>query len=76
MWNKLIPGLLLAAATLPAHAALSVFACEPEWASLVSELGGDRVDVYTATSALQDPHHVQARPALMWSSEAKRRAIR
>ena len=53
------------AASLPAHAELSVFACEPEWGSLTQELGGDHVSVYTATSALQDPHHVQARPAFI-----------
>ena len=36
-------GLLLALAALvalPAQAALNVVACEPEWASLVKELGG------------------------------------
>jgi zinc/manganese transport system substrate-binding protein len=48
-----------------AHAALSVFACEPEWASLVQELGGSAVEVYTATTARQDPHRVEARPSLV-----------
>ncbi len=48
-----------------AQAALRVFACEPEWAALTRELGGDQVDVFSATSARQDPHHVQARPALI-----------
>ncbi len=48
-----------------AHAALSIFACEPEWAALAQELGGDKVSVYAATSALQDPHHVEARPSLI-----------
>lgn len=48
-----------------AHAALNVFACEPEWAALVKELGGDEVKVYAATTALQDPHHIQARPSLI-----------
>ena len=48
-----------------AHAELNVFACEPEWASLAQELGGDKLDIYQATSALQDPHHVQARPSLI-----------
>ena len=45
--------------------ALSVFACEPEWAALASELGGDKVEVFAATKGLQDPHQVQARPALI-----------
>jgi len=48
-----------------AHAELNVFACEPEWASLTHELAGDKVNVYTATGALQDPHHVEARPSLI-----------
>ena len=48
-----------------ASAQLNVFACEPEWAALTRELGGDRVDVYSATTARQDPHYVQARPSLI-----------
>jgi zinc/manganese transport system substrate-binding protein len=63
---------LLAAATLalsllaaPAHAALRVFACEPEWAALAQELGGPLVDVTAATTAQQDPHQIQARPSLI-----------
>ena len=47
------------------HAALNVFACEPEWAALTQELAGDKVSIYTATGALQDPHQVQARPSLI-----------
>lgn len=46
-------------------AQLSVLACEPEWAALVSELGGDQVSVSSATTAMQDPHHIQARPSLI-----------
>ena len=45
--------------------ALDVFACEPEWASLVQELGRDKVTVYAATTALQDPHRIEARPSLV-----------
>ncbi|WP_428423095.1 metal ABC transporter substrate-binding protein [Methylibium sp.] len=56
------PLLLLAA---PAHAALRVLACEPEWGALAQELGGDLVDVSVATSALQDPHQIQAKPSLI-----------
>lgn len=48
-----------------AAAALEVFACEPEWGALTTELAGDRADVYTATTALQNPHHIQARPSLI-----------
>lgn len=47
------------------HAKLNVFACEPEWAALAKELGGDKLDIYSATTAMQDPHHVQARPSLI-----------
>jgi zinc/manganese transport system substrate-binding protein len=50
---------------LPAHAALRVFACEPEWGALAQELGGSLVEVSVATSALQDPHHIQAKPSLI-----------
>jgi zinc/manganese transport system substrate-binding protein len=49
----------------PAHAALRVLACEPEWAALTQELGGDLVDVSSATTAQQDPHQIQARPSLI-----------
>lgn len=48
-----------------AMAALNVFSCEPEWASLVNELGGERVNTYSATTAFQDPHHIEARPSLI-----------
>ena len=56
---------LAAIATTPAHANLNVFACEPEWGALSTELGGDKVNVYTATVGGQDPHQVQARPSLI-----------
>jgi zinc/manganese transport system substrate-binding protein len=57
--------LLVAAWPAFAHAALNVFACEPEWGALASELGGDAVKVYTATTAFQDPHRIEARPSLI-----------
>src|SRR6266481_584031 len=49
----------------PAAAALNVFACEPEWGALAQELGGDKVAVFSATTALQDPHRIEARPSLI-----------
>ncbi len=49
----------------PAHAALNIFACEPEWAALVQQLAGDKASLYTATTALQDPHRIEARPSLI-----------
>lgn len=51
--------------TLPAAAALKVFACEPEWAALAKALGGDDVDTYSASTAVQDVHRIQARPSLI-----------
>jgi len=62
--NTLLSALLLFSMQ-SAQAALNVFACEPEWGALVQELGGDKVSVYVATQALQDVHHVQARPSLL-----------
>ena len=56
---------LVVLAGAPAHAALNVFACEPEWGALVRELGGELVDVSVATTALQNPHQIQARPSLI-----------
>jgi zinc/manganese transport system substrate-binding protein len=50
---------------LPSVAALNIFACTPEWGSLAKELGGDKANVYTATTALQDPHKIEARPSLI-----------
>lgn len=62
--NKVI-ALLFAAWMFPACADLSIFATVPEWGALAQELGGDKVKVYTATTGLQDPHHVEARPSLI-----------
>jgi zinc/manganese transport system substrate-binding protein len=62
---KSIAALSLALAALPAPAALNVFACEPEWGALAEELGGDKISVYSATTALQDPHRIEARPSLI-----------
>jgi zinc/manganese transport system substrate-binding protein len=53
------------AGALPAQAAIKVLACEPEWGALVQELAGDKASVYVATTGLQDPHHIQARPSLV-----------
>lgn len=51
--------------SLHAHAALNVVACEPEWAALAREIGGDKLNVSSVTSAAQDPHHIEARPSLI-----------
>lgn len=60
--------LLGSACALAAHssfAALNVLTCEPEWAALTTEIGGDKVKVASATTALQDPHRIEARPSLI-----------
>jgi zinc/manganese transport system substrate-binding protein len=57
--------LALAVLSAPAHAALRVFTCEPEWAALAQELGGPLVEATSATTAQQDPHQIQARPSLI-----------
>ena len=61
------PGLMLLAFawSSQAFAALNIFACTPEWGSLAKELGGEKVNIYVATTALQDPHHIEARPSLI-----------
>ena len=48
-----------------ASATVNVFACEPEWSALAQELGGDKVSAVSATTAFQDPHHIEARPSLI-----------
>jgi zinc/manganese transport system substrate-binding protein len=57
--------LLILAAALPANAAIKVLATTSDWAALTTEIGGDQVNVYTATSALQDVHRVDAKPSLV-----------
>jgi zinc/manganese transport system substrate-binding protein len=55
----------LALITNPAQAALKVLATTPDWAALATALGGDKLNVYTATSAFQDVHRVDAKPSLI-----------
>jgi zinc/manganese transport system substrate-binding protein len=54
---------LLAALGRPA-AAQTIFACEPEWAALTHILL-PAARLHVATHAGQDPHHIEARPALI-----------
>ena len=66
--HKYLRFLLLALAlpaASPALAALNIFACEPEWGALSRELAGGQASIYVATNALQDPHHIEARPSLI-----------
>lgn len=57
--------LLFLALALPAQAALEILATVPEWGALAKEIGGERVNVFTATTGLQDPHRIEARPSLI-----------
>ncbi len=54
----------LAALSMTAAQAFHVFACEPEWAALVKALM-PQATVFSATHVAQDPHHIEARPALI-----------
>ena len=48
-----------------AFAALNILATTPEWGALATEIGGDKVSVYVATTAFQDVHQIEARPSLV-----------
>ena len=63
--SLLAVSLMLSLTTSLAHADLKIFATVPEWGALAETLGGNKVQVYTATTALQDPHRIQARPSLI-----------
>lgn len=63
--NRLFIVVFLAGFPFLSNAELNVFTCEPEWSALTKELGGELVDVFSATTALQDPHYIQARPSLI-----------
>src|SRR3569833_2865703 len=60
-----LSALLLSCFAAPAFAALKVLACEPEWAAPATEIGGDKVQASSATTAFQDPHRIAARPGLI-----------
>jgi zinc/manganese transport system substrate-binding protein len=58
--------LLSGAATSAMAAPLKVFACVPEWASLVKTIGGDRIGTITlATSAHENPDNLKPTPGLI-----------
>jgi|SRR5688572_21393293 len=57
--------LLLLSLAPPSQAAVRVLATTADWGALAAELGGERVDVYTATTAMQDVHRVEAKPSLV-----------
>jgi len=65
IFKSLIIFTLLQSVTLPVWAEINVFACEPEWKALAEILGGNNINAFSATTALQDPHHIEARPSLI-----------
>ena len=62
--NRNLIAFALLLASIPARA-FDVFACEPEWGALASQIAGEHATVSIATTAFQDPHSVQARPSLI-----------
>ena len=66
MVRTVIDGLICVGLALFGAAAhgQTVFACEPEWAALARVLL-PQAQISVATSHQQDPHHIEARPALI-----------
>ncbi len=62
--NRILIIVALLLASTPAQA-FDIFACEPEWGALASQIAGEHAAVSIATTAFQDPHNVQARPSLI-----------
>jgi len=60
----LLSGLIWSSLGL-AQAKVRVLACEPEWAALAQAVGGANVQARSATTGLQDPHYIEARPSLI-----------
>lgn len=63
--RKIIFAGLLALTAAAAQADLRVFATVPEWGALAREIGGGKLRIYTATTAFQDPHRIEAKPSLL-----------
>ncbi|MBA6389492.1 zinc ABC transporter substrate-binding protein [Colwellia sp. BRX10-3] len=61
---KLLLSSVLLTLNHSALAQMNIFTCEPEYAALAKELAPD-ARIYSATTAMQDPHQVQARPSLI-----------
>jgi zinc/manganese transport system substrate-binding protein len=65
-----VAGLVSSLLASASFAEIKVLACEPEWAALAVELGGDKLKASSATTALQDPHRIEARPSLIARARA------
>lgn len=64
IFKLLLAGILILINT-QTFAVINIFACEPEWAALAKEIGGEHVTTFSATNAFQDPHHIEAKPSLI-----------
>lgn len=62
---KIVLFLIAVLFTSTTQAQINILACEPEWAALANEIGANNIKVHSATNALQDPHHIEARPSLI-----------
>jgi zinc/manganese transport system substrate-binding protein len=56
---------LATAMAAPAYAKINVVATLADFASLASEIGGDKVDVTVLAKPTEDPHFVDARPSFV-----------
>lgn len=56
---------LVAFGTTPATAALKIVTTTSDLASLVREVGGDKVEVASLAKGYQDPHFVEAKPSFV-----------
>ncbi len=64
-WFTIVAVALFCAVPQTSRAALNIFATVPEWGALAQILGTNKVKVFVATTAKQDPHQIQARPSLL-----------
>lgn len=65
MLIRIYVSLILLMLSVSSEAAVQIFTCEPEWKALAEELGGEKISAFSATTAFQDPHHIEARPSLL-----------
>ncbi len=63
--SRIFSAVVLMMLSATSSADLRIFACESDWASLAAEIGKEHVKTSSATTALQDPHYIQARPSLI-----------
>jgi zinc/manganese transport system substrate-binding protein len=56
---------LFALFATPAQAKLRVVTTLPDFASIASELGGDRVETHALLKGTQDPHYADAKPSMI-----------